>query len=235
MDFLQEPAPFNSDEEALAFLDATVGKGEVSNIAYLGLAAPGSHTKVPTIVSTYKGEWVERYIDEEYVNVDPAIVEGLKGILPYDWRGNGQRSKGLQNFFGEASEFGIFPNGLSIPIRGSYGERAVLSINSALPDDEWDHFKDLYLGQLTVFAYQFHLSVFDLHNDVPAPKQASLSPREKDIIYWAAAGKTAWETSMILGISEKSVDFYLSNIKSKLRVTNKPHMVAKAIRLGLIH
>lgn len=235
MNFIEEPTTFNCEDEALAFLNNTVGKGEISNIAYLGLAAPTRQDQTPTIISTYQGEWVDRYVDAEYVNIDPAIVEGLKGILPFDWRGNGNRSKVQKTFFGEAGEFGISPNGLSIPIRGSRGERSVLSINSNLPDSEWDHFKRLYLGQLTVFAYQFHLAVSDLTDSESRQSAASLSPREKDLIYWAAAGKTAWETSVILGISEKSVDFYLSNIKSKLRVSNKPHMVAKAIRLGLIH
>lgn len=61
-----------------------------------------------------------------------------------------------------------------------------------------------------------------------------LSPREKEILLWAADGKTNEETAMILEITERTVRFHLNNIMQKLSVENKTHAVAKAISIGLI-
>ncbi len=62
-----------------------------------------------------------------------------------------------------------------------------------------------------------------------------LSPREHECLQWAAEGKTAWETGMILSIAEGSVVKILASAIRKLDCANKPQAVVKALRLGLIH
>lgn len=61
-----------------------------------------------------------------------------------------------------------------------------------------------------------------------------LTPRETECLQWAAAGKTAWETSRILAISERTATFHLTNAVKKLGATNRRAAVARAIGLGLI-
>jgi DNA-binding CsgD family transcriptional regulator len=67
-----------------------------------------------------------------------------------------------------------------------------------------------------------------------ARRRSLLSPREKQVLEWVAKGKSAWEISIVLGISHKSVEFHLEGAKRKLRVFNRTHAVAKAIMLGLL-
>jgi len=62
-----------------------------------------------------------------------------------------------------------------------------------------------------------------------------LSRREHECLQWAAEGKTAWETGMILSIAEGSVVKILASAIRKLDCANKPQAVVKALRLGLIH
>ena len=62
-----------------------------------------------------------------------------------------------------------------------------------------------------------------------------LSPREYECLQWAAEGKTAWETGMILSIAEGSVAKVLASAIRKLDCASKPQAVVKALRLGLIH
>jgi DNA-binding CsgD family transcriptional regulator len=62
-----------------------------------------------------------------------------------------------------------------------------------------------------------------------------LSPREHECLQWAAEGKTAWETGMILSIAEATVVKILASAIRKLECANKPQAVVKALRLGLIH
>lgn len=59
-----------------------------------------------------------------------------------------------------------------------------------------------------------------------------LTPREREVLTWAAAGKSAWETSTILGISEATVITHLENIRRKLNVANPTQAVVAALRSG---
>ncbi|WP_274609093.1 helix-turn-helix domain-containing protein [Mesorhizobium sp. L-8-10] len=61
-----------------------------------------------------------------------------------------------------------------------------------------------------------------------------LSPRERECLRWVAEGKTAWETSVILGLSVSTVRCYLESARHKLGATCNTHAVAKAIKADLL-
>lgn len=65
----------------------------------------------------------------------------------------------------------------------------------------------------------------------PAPE---LTAREREVLLWAAQGKTAWETSAILGISPKTVEFHLANCGRKLGAATKAQTILAAARKGLL-
>ncbi|MBV8035670.1 LuxR C-terminal-related transcriptional regulator [Roseateles sp.] len=61
-----------------------------------------------------------------------------------------------------------------------------------------------------------------------------LTRRELDVLSWTAQGKTAWEVSVILGMSEKTVNFHLGNAMRKLEVTSKHQAVLKCVAAGVL-
>jgi DNA-binding CsgD family transcriptional regulator len=61
-----------------------------------------------------------------------------------------------------------------------------------------------------------------------------LTGRENEILNWVQTGKTSWEISSILKISERTVRFHLANVMKKLDATSRTHAVAVALDLGLI-
>jgi LuxR family quorum sensing-dependent transcriptional regulator len=61
-----------------------------------------------------------------------------------------------------------------------------------------------------------------------------LTPRERECLKWAAVGKSEWEISQILGISEHTSEKHLLNAKGKLGAVNRVQAVAEAIRRGYI-
>jgi len=61
-----------------------------------------------------------------------------------------------------------------------------------------------------------------------------LSGRELQCLAWVSRGKTSWETGVILGLSERTVNFHLCNASRKLNVYGRQACVAQAIRLGLL-
>lgn len=61
-----------------------------------------------------------------------------------------------------------------------------------------------------------------------------LSDRETHCLEWSARGKTSWEISIILGVSESTVVFHLRKAMAKLNAANRTQAVAIAISNSLI-
>lgn len=61
-----------------------------------------------------------------------------------------------------------------------------------------------------------------------------LSRRELQCLAWVSRGKTSWETGVILGLSERTINFHLRNAARKLNVYGRQACVTQAIHLGLL-
>jgi DNA-binding CsgD family transcriptional regulator len=60
-----------------------------------------------------------------------------------------------------------------------------------------------------------------------------LSPRETTVLMWMKQGKTNWEISRILGVSERTIRFHVEGIFVKLDVSSRTQAVAFAMEQGL--
>ena len=67
---------------------------------------------------------------------------------------------------------------------------------------------------------------------VAEPVRSILTDRERQVLGWAALGKTAAETAMILGISKRTTDSYIYSAARKLDTVNGTQTVVEAIRRG---
>jgi DNA-binding CsgD family transcriptional regulator len=123
---------------------------------------------------------------------------------------------------------------LSIPIRGRHGEFALFTVTSALPEKDWKAIKKDHIRDFMVLAYYFHSWALNAEGPEQNHIEAKLSVREKDCLRWRATGKSDWEISQILAISERTVKFHLESSRAKLGATNTLHAVAKAMSRGLI-
>jgi LuxR family transcriptional regulator, quorum-sensing system regulator BjaR1 len=61
-----------------------------------------------------------------------------------------------------------------------------------------------------------------------------LTPREREILQWVAAGKTDEEIADILSIGTTTVTSHVANAKQKLDAFRRTYAVVQAIRLGEI-
>ncbi|MCK1384563.1 helix-turn-helix transcriptional regulator [Bradyrhizobium sp. 21] len=62
----------------------------------------------------------------------------------------------------------------------------------------------------------------------------SLTSQELECMRWCKEGKTNWEIGEILAISEKTVEFHLTNAMRKLGAANRISAVVQGIKEGLI-
>ncbi|MBV6272510.1 helix-turn-helix domain-containing protein [Alcaligenaceae bacterium CGII-47] len=61
-----------------------------------------------------------------------------------------------------------------------------------------------------------------------------LTTREESCLHWAAQGKTSWEIGVILGITERTVNFHIANICTKFNVHTRQAAIATALRAGVL-
>jgi DNA-binding CsgD family transcriptional regulator len=62
----------------------------------------------------------------------------------------------------------------------------------------------------------------------------SLTPRELEVLWWAAEGKSAWEIGEVLHITKRTVDEHTQRAVRKLGAANRTQAVAIALRRRLI-
>ena len=65
-------------------------------------------------------------------------------------------------------------------------------------------------------------------------KKNVLTRREVECLAWTAKGKTSYEISAILDLSEHTINAYLSSACAKLEASNRTHAIAKAITQRLL-
>ena len=68
---------------------------------------------------------------------------------------------------------------------------------------------------------------------IPA-EHHSLTPREREVLSWAAQGKSAWEIGEILKITKRTVDEHTRKAVHRLGAVNRTQAVAIALRERLI-
>lgn len=190
------------------------------------------------IINGYPEGWRKRYIEQDYITIDPTVAHCFSNTTPIYWeqilKTVCKRDPAVNRLFSEAAKFGL-RNGISFPIHCIHGETAMFSmaINSP-PESSRSHIQEtLPFGHL--FASYVHEAIARVpETGILAQIDANLTDREKECLLWTTEGKTSWEVSQILNISERTVVFHINNAVKKLKVANKQHAVARAISLGQI-
>ncbi len=203
-----------------------------------GARIPTSFVKPYFIfISGYPKEWRDHYSRNNYMVVDPTVEYCARSVTPLLWDGSslldGDNPE-VRRFMSEAQDFGI-NSGVSFPLHTAQGDFAMLSFASERPqvDASPRLQRVLPIGQLfTAYLHEAVRRVFA--SEVLTLTQVDLTGREKECLLWATEGKTAWETSRILNISERTVTFHLQNVQQKLGVSNRQQAVARAVALGII-
>lgn len=199
----------------------------IDKICYLRPPDAGS-ANAAEILTNYSADWKDRYIEQDYFTIDPVVGLGLSHKRTLNWLDLDLSDRKLVRFFGEAREYGIHSCGLSVHISDCENRRALFSMNSALPRRDWEALLTERRADLEHLAYLFHIHHVQYHAHGPLAFE-ELSKRELQVLSWAAAGKSSWETSQILDLSEKTVDGYLRACYRKLHSSNKTHAVAMAM------
>lgn len=183
--------------------------------------------------ATYPDEWKIHYAERGYHRLDPTLYESMKSIAPVDW----ERFSGSDKFttvFKDASDFGITERGISVPVRGPFGDLGLLSVTRKCGDTEWKGFKKEVIGDLQYAAVHMHDNVIQSGLLPKALAQPALSGRESEILQWVALGKSQQDIGDILSISHRTVEVHIRSGREKLGALTTAQAVGRAISLGMI-
>ncbi len=183
---------------------------------------------------TYDQAWVERYLEKEYLRVDPVIKGCYQRFHPVDWKRLDWSGKHTQAFLKEALDYGLGNQGYSVPLRGPNGQFALFTANHRCDDETWDDFIEKHRRELILCANYFNQKALEFEPDrAPAPAR-QLSPREVEALTLLALGYGRAQVADTMSISEHTLRVYIESARFKLGATNTVHAIARAISQGLI-
>ena len=182
---------------------------------------------------TYSQAWLDRYLERDYLRMDPVILGCFQRFDPVDWKQLDWSGRSARAFLQEAISFGVGNQGFSVPIRGPAGQFAMFTATHRCDDAPWAEFIETNRRDLILLAHEFNRRAlaFESGEGVPPP---ALSPRELAAMTYLAKGMNRAQAAEEMNISEHTLRVYIEAARHKLGALNTTHAVARALRHGLI-
>jgi DNA-binding CsgD family transcriptional regulator len=221
-------APLNSSQRAdgAAFLKVARDLYGLSGLDYLGLNIPVPSGTQRYAHCCYSDTSVKHCFSAEAVSVEPLTAAGLDEG-PRNWE------PGKPEWLAGEGLGDPETHAMTFPLPSRHGEQAIFGIMTVAEGSDWQAKKSQIMQEVRILGEYLHSHVLRINGN-DANGQILVSARELDCLKWTAAGKTAWEASVILGISERTVRFHLNAAREKLDCTTTTQAVAKAITQHLI-
>ncbi|MEQ8896497.1 MAG: autoinducer binding domain-containing protein [Roseovarius sp.] len=203
----------------------------IDHLAYQWVSADGDQIAV----GTYPPAWVSRYLERDYLRIDPVVLGCYQRFHAVDWKRLDWSGKAVRAFAVEAREHGVGNQGFSVPLRGPNGQFALFTANHECDDETWLTFTQAHCRELILIAHDFNRKALEFGPDrADAGKTLSLSPREVDALTLLALGYGRAQVAETLSISEHTLRVYIESARFKLGAINTVHAVARALSRGLI-
>lgn len=188
------------------------------------------------IITGYPADWMKHYNTSNYEPIDPIrrevlftpqnvfTWEGVNALRPYN--------KTERSILNQAADAGL-KSGVAVSLCNTHMEHIAMGFASSAGGVE---FTPTLLSVLKLASIQFYDVYQDLHRKTaPVHNQpVHLSDREREVLQWAAVGKSNTDIGTILNISDSTVAYFLQRCFAKLDANSKTLAVVKALRLGLI-
>ena len=184
-------------------------------------------------VGTYSAEWVDRYLERNYLSLDPVVFGCVQSFTPVNWKSVDWSSRQAREFLKDAIAHGVGNQGYSIPMRGPAGQFALFTVSHNCDDPAWSAFIEEHCHPLIIISHEFNKKALEFEPEAALPLP-NLSPREVAAITCIAQGMNRAQAALVLRISEHTLRVYIESARNKLGALNTTHAVARALSYGLI-
>lgn len=199
-----------------------------------------NHESQNYVFTTAPLEWIVRYDEMDYVEIDPRVLKTRDSTFPlvWDFRSEHGKDERTNAFLDDAAAHGV-ASGFAFELNDNYYVRGLMALNSATPvmSDKRRTEISRRLGDILVLGVYFH-AIFRkgvIEQGVPPlARGGRLSARQRECLEMAARGLSTEDIALKLNISARTAQFHFDCIRSKLGAANRQEAVAKAIARGVI-
>lgn len=230
LDFIEGLESYKTVASAMDALEVAFSRFGFETIIVTGLPNPDQQFSQMVLAKRWPAEWFRLYTERNYDRVDPVVRECRRSINPFEWADapyDPVREPAAAEVMRRAAEFRM-SRGFIVPIHGLTGYEAAVSLGGVDLDLNVRSKPALHL--MGIYAFDRVRRLLD-----PMPKAPfRLTRREREVVAWAAQGKSAWEIGEILHIAQRTAEEHLATAARKLGAVNRTHAVAIAIRSKVI-
>ena len=197
--------------------------------------APNENLSDCALISGWPSEWQQRYQANRFVHIDP-VISHIRGTTdPFLWQDavDAAGSSHGMIVMNEARAYAL-NEGLCVPFHQLDGSEAGVSFGGQKIRLSSDERAALHLVAIYAMSAAKSITRRQTEDDDPDGPVSPLTGREVECLKWSSAGKTAWEISMILSISMRTVEQHLASAARKLQTVSRIQCVAEALRRGII-
>lgn len=168
--------------------------------------------------------WYDYYFKHDLRRGNPVFRNLGRRSTGFVWSEIEDRCAGDKRWFNALDEFEM-PDGMSVPSHGPGGRMGWISFTA-----ERIEMSPVERQAIALAGLALHDRLRVLAGSTAAP--VSLSERERDCLGFVAQGKSDWEISVILSISQSTVHTHVENAKRKLDARTRAQAVARFICQG---
>lgn len=139
-------------------------------------------------ITTYPDELIMRYVERNYVLIDPILAACKKVDRGFFWDCLDDSHPMVAEFWQESAYFNVGPSGYAIPIDTDRGDRLMLAVSSNLGHDEFREAFSKHLSDLDELAIYF-ADAFSRLASTSRPKSFAPSDDQLRVLYGIAAGE----------------------------------------------
>lgn len=183
------------------------------------------------VFDNFPAAWHQQYRSQSYVEIDPTVRHGLRSLLPLVW--TDEVFADARGFWEDARGQGL-RYGWAQPCRDPSGVAGMLTVarsHEPLSDAELK----LKVPRLMWMTQVAHMAMTKLVIEKVLPEsRLQFTDREITVMRWTAEGKTSGEIADILRIAERTVNFHIQNVITKLNTSNKTAAAIRLVVMGLL-
>lgn len=230
LDFVDAVENVRCAEEAVDLLRKTIAEAGFSAFVMCGLPDATTDFRKRMIADGWPSGWASLYVSEDFSRDDPVERHCLRVVEPFSWSEapyNPTDEPLAHQVMMRAVDFGM-KRGFCVPIHYGDGSGAAVSLAGERPE-----LTPQTRAAMHLMALYAHHRVRSLVRPIE-PNTRLLSGREREVLNWAKNGKTDWEISVILNISERTARAHMQSAARKLHAVNRTSTIVHALRRGEI-
>jgi LuxR family quorum sensing-dependent transcriptional regulator len=217
-------------DDVTAAMEQSLAPFGIESFIVTGLPTKRQPFEELVMASRWPAEFFMLYIENDYARIDPLWRRSAQSHLPFEWDADAYRTDpepGVVEMMRHAARLGM-RRGFLVPVHGPNGRAGCVSAAAA----------DLALtARAKASIHLISLYGFERMRSLRGPlpeKRTMLTAREREVLTWAAHGKSASQISETLSISKRTVDEHTQTAARKLGAANRTQAVAIALRDRII-